>query len=273
MKHIVYFVSDHTGITVEGFGRSLLSQFKTVQFDYRTRPFIDNPTKVDQVLHEAEQDAAQGHSVILFSTIVNQGLREHLSVPDQNYHYFDLFSTFLPKIETALQVKASEEMGRSHGVVDTHKYMTRIDAIDFTLQHDDGLNYKHYEKADLILVGVSRSGKTPTCLYLAIQYGIRAANYPVTEEDLGHGFLPNALKPVRHKVFGLLIDPQRLHEIRSERLPNSRYASLAQCQHELSEVEKLFKDEKIPFLNTTALSIEEISARILAQTGLQKRLY
>lgn len=271
MNHYVYFISDHTGITVEGLGRSLLSQFKDIQFNYISKPFINDEDKVQATVLKLQELVAAGNKVLVFSTIVNKVLRAAFA--DKNFEHFDLFNTYIPRLENILQQTAVAEAGRAHGVGDYHKYMTRIEAIDFTLLHDDGLNYKHYEQADIILVGVSRSGKTPTCLYLAIQYGVRAANYPMTEEDLISGDLPQILKKVHHKLFGLLIDAQRLHEIRSERLPNSRYASVAQCQMELKKVEQLFLEEKIPFLNTTSLSIEEISTQILAHTGLQKRLY
>lgn len=271
MNNLVYFISDHTGITVESLGRSLLSQFKEMQFQYHSKPYVNSQEKVNDLVAKLEGLVQQGNRVIVFSTIVNQALRRALMV--KSFQHFDLFSTFLPQLETILEQKASPETGLSHGVVDYHKYMTRIEAIDFTLQHDDGLHHKHYEQADLILIGVSRSGKTPTCLYMAIQYGIRAANYPITEEDLMHDALPNALKKVKDKLFGLLIDVDRLHSIRTERLSNSRYASLEQCKKELVKVEKLYRQENIPFLNTTKLSIEEISTQILLQTGLEKRLY
>jgi regulator of PEP synthase PpsR (kinase-PPPase family) len=150
--------------------------------------------------------------------------------------------------------------------------MSRIDAVNFALDNDDGSKIKHYDKADIILVGVSRSGKTPTCLYLALQFGIKAANYPLTEEDLQNFSLPDVLKPHKHKIFGLTIDPERLAAIRNERKANSRYASLAQCYYETEEVEHLYQQEQISFLSTTDLSVEEISTKIMQKAKIKRKV-
>lgn len=272
MKYIVYFVSDHTGLTAESMGKTLLSQFKNVEIETHAVPFMNSAEKIAQLVIKLEVLASRPEiKVVVFSTIVNPQLRQQFS--GNNLLHIDFFNQFMPRLEEIFQEKASGEIGRSHGVGNYTKYMTRIEAIDYSLLHDDGLNPKHYEKADIILVGVSRSGKTPTCLYMAIQFGIQAANYPITEEDLSEFGLPKILLPYKKKLFGLLIDPIRLHQIRTERLPNSRYASLEQCQYELKRVEQLFKQEEIPYLNTTSLSIEEISTQVLFQAGIEKRLY
>lgn len=272
MKYFIYFVSDHTGLTAESMGRTLLSQFKNVEMETHAIPYMNSAEKISELVAKLEELSKQPQSkVIVFSTIVNPQLRQQFS--GNGLFHIDFFNQSLPRLENFLDQKASGEIGRSHGVGNYNKYMTRIEAIDYSLLHDDGLNPKHYEKADIILVGVSRSGKTPTCLYMAIQFGIQAANYPITEEDLSEFGLPKILFPYKKKLFGLLIDPIRLHQIRSERLPNSRYASLEQCQYELNKVEQLFKEEQIPYLNTTSLSIEEISTQVLFQAGIEKRLY
>ncbi|MEE4464720.1 kinase/pyrophosphorylase, partial [Azotobacter chroococcum] len=151
-------------------------------------------------------------------------------------------------------------------------YMERIEAVNFALDNDDGARTHYYDKADLILLGVSRSGKTPTCLYMAMQYGIRAANYPLTEEDMERLQLPAALKPYRDKLFGLTIDSERLAAIRHERKPNSRYSSFAQCEFEVREVEQMLRRENIPYINSTHFSVEEISAKILVEKGVERRL-
>ena len=266
MKATVYFVSDHTGLTVEALGRTLLSQFQLQNCEYHIKSYINTIEKAE---HLATEIIAKNNSkIIVFSSFVNAELR--IVFARKKVEYIDLFSEFLPRLEQTLGQKASPQTGLTHGVGNYHKYMLRIEAINFALAHDDGLNNKHYEHADVVLVGVSRSGKTPTCLYLAIQFGIKAANYPITADDLLEKSLPKVLQPIRHKLFGLLIDTTRLHEIRSERRPNSTYASLSQCQEELAHVRYLYQTEKIPFLDTTSLSIEEISTQILLQTSIEK---
>ncbi|MFY9179176.1 MAG: kinase/pyrophosphorylase, partial [Venatoribacter sp.] len=174
-------------------------------------------------------------------------------------------------LEAELKVESSYSVGKSQSITTSPKYLARIEAVNFALDNDDGAKIRYYSEADIILVGVSRSGKTPTCLYLAMQFGIKAANYPLTEEDIEELRLPNSLEPHREKLYGLTIDPDRLSAIRTERRANSRYASLKQCYHEVDEVEMLYERENIPFLSTTDRSIEEISTRILEETGLKRR--
>ena len=106
-----------------------------------------------------------------------------------------------------------------------------------------------------------------------MQYGIYAANYPLTEEDMELSGLPTLLKPFRHKLFGLTITADQLHRIRQERKPNSRYSSMSQCQRELDWQENLYHRENIPFIETTAISIEEIASTILNRSGLKRHLY
>lgn len=268
-KWTAYFISDHTGITIESLGKTLLSQFDQINFDFHTAPYIDDLDKakelVDQlhVLHNSEP-------LLIFSSIIDPKIRACFG--NNGFTHFDLFSMFIPQLEKSLDQKAIGETGRVHSVLDYHQYMTRIEAINFALAHDDGLNPKHYRKADVVLVGLSRSGKTPTCLYLAIQYGIRAANYPLTEEDLQKDELPLCLKDCEESLFGLLIDPKRLSDIRQERLPGSRYASLQQCKLEMRQIQQLFFKYNIPSLNTSSLSIEEIATKVLLQKGVEKRL-
>ena len=207
----------------------------------------------------------------MFYTIVNSDVRKIVSKSvGINYNFLD---QFVAPVEKALGVPSKPLKHRTHSIHET-TYDIRIDAVNYALANDDGSNLKDYYEADIILVGVSRSGKTPTSLYLALQYGIKAANYPFTEEDMGDVLkLPPALRRFKNKLFGLTINAERLHQIRSERRANSRYASMQQCRMELREVENLYRKEKIPFLNSTKFSIEEMSAKILAQTGLQRRKY
>ena len=271
MKRTAFFISDGTGITAEALGQSLLAQFETFSFTKLTRPYIDSVDKakgIVQQINAAEQ--ADGARPIIFDTVVNQNIREVIAT--SNGFMIDIFSTFLAPLEQELVSHSSYTVGKSHSIGENSNYMERINAVNFALDNDDGARTHYYDKADLIMVGVSRCGKTPTCLYMAMQFGIRAANYPLTEEDMEHLQLPNALKPYKHKLFGLTIDPERLSAIRNERKPNSRYSSFAQCEFEVREVEQLFRKENITFINSTHFSVEEISAKILVEKGVERRL-
>ena len=271
MKRTAFFISDGTGITAEALGQSLLAQFETIAFDKVTRPYIDSIEKaramVQQINAAAEKD---GGRPIIFDTVVNQEIRDILA--ESAGFMIDIFSTYLAPLEQELTSHSSYSVGKSHSISHNANYMERIDAVNFALDNDDGARTHYYDKADLILVGVSRCGKTPTCLYMAMQFGIRAANYPLTEEDMERLQLPAALKPYKHKLFGLTIDPDRLTAIRHERKPNSRYSSFAQCEFEVREVENLFRREGLPFINSTHFSVEEISAKILVEKGVERRL-
>lgn len=270
MKRTAFFISDGTGITAETLGQSLLAQFGNIDFRRLTRPYIDTTEKalamVQQINAVAEQEKSRP---IVFDTIVNPQIRDILATA--NAFKLDIFSTFLDPLETELNESSSYTVGKSHSIKQNDTYMQRIEAVNFALENDDGARTRHYDSADIILVGVSRCGKTPTCLYMAMQYGIRAANYPLTEEDMDLLTLPNSLKPYRQKLFGLTIEAERLAAIRHERKPNSRYASFAQCEFEVREVEALFQRENINFINTTQFSVEEISAKILVEKGIERR--
>ncbi|TNC88640.1 pyruvate, water dikinase regulatory protein [Thalassolituus sp.] len=269
MKRYAYFISDGTGITAETLGNALLAQFDKIQFTRVTLPYIDSPEKANAAVAKINEAAKEsGAPAILFDTIIDKSIRSIIDTADA--FKVDIFETFLSPLEQELSVESSYSVGKSHSSANSASYLHRIDAINFALDNDDGARTRHYEDADVILVGVSRSGKTPTCLYLAMQFGIKAANYPLTEEDMMELSLPESLRKHRHKLFGLTIDPERLSAIRTERKANSRYASLKQCYHEVDEVEMLYERENIPFISTTDKSIEEISTRILQTTGLKR---
>ncbi|QDQ40910.1 kinase/pyrophosphorylase [Legionella geestiana] len=271
MKRYVFMVSDGTGITAETLGNSLVSQFEKVPFEKETLSYVDTlekAEKVVEVLNACYRNT--GTRPIVFLTLVDRELNNCIKKSDACI--FDLFNTFLLPLEEALEEKSSHTVGRTHGVQDVKTYDYRIEAINYALEHDDGIKPRGYEHADVILVGVSRCGKTPSSLYLALQFGLRVANYPFTEEDLKRHTLPDALKPWRPKLFGLTIDCERLQQIRSERRPDSKYASMEQCRIETREVESLYGREQIPYLNSTFCSIEEIATRILAITGIKRRI-
>ncbi|MFT2092688.1 pyruvate, water dikinase regulatory protein [Paraglaciecola sp. 2405UD69-4] len=265
---LAFYISDGTAITAETFGHALLSLF-TIELKHITIPFVETVEQAEDVVQkisESFQDTKQ--RPLVFYTVVNTEVRKIISKSvGINYNFLD---QYVAPLEKVLGVKSKPEKHRTHSIHEK-TYDIRIEAVNYALANDDGTNLKDLHQADIILVGVSRSGKTPTSLYLALQYGIKAANYPFTEDDMDDILrLPASLRRFKDKLFGLTIEAERLQQIRSERRPNSRYASLKQCRLELREVENLYRKEKIPFLNSTYFSVEEISAKILANTGLQR---
>ena len=265
-----FYISDGTALTAEAFGHALLSMFP-VNFEHKTLPFIDNQEKANEVCKTIKKAVSDsGEPPLIFHTFVNEKLKAKIT--DCGGICYDFLDHFIAPVEKELGVKAEPKTHRTHGV---HKnYNFRIDAINYALDNDDGKRLNQLDKADLILIGVSRTGKTPTSLYLAIQYGIKVANYPLTDDDDFERLqLPKELKQYRHKLFGLTLSSQRLHEIRSQRREGSQYASMAQCRFELAEVERLYSREAVPFINSTHYSVEEIAAKILAKTNLERHRY
>lgn len=263
----VFFISDKTGITTESLGNALLTQFGDSEFKRDFIPFVDSESKADQAIVKINSRHNQyGAKPIVFTSIINPNIRDKFKL-DYVCH-IDFFESFIPKLENELGYKASLTVGMSHGINNEEKYYKRIDAIDFSLSNDDGVTVKNYELADVILVGVSRVGKTPTCLYLAVNYGIKAANYPFAELDLKQDKLPKLLVPFHSKLFGLTIEVERLHHIRSNRLPNSKYAELNTCKTEIAAAEHIMHQYDIPYLNVSKKSIEEISVAIMQRIKL-----
>ena len=266
----VFCVSDHTGITAEAFAHSLMTRFDDVAVEYVLRPFTDSAERVDAVLIEVAAKGATAPRPIIFSTLTNPTLRNRLKQADALV--LGLFDHFLDDLSRELDRAASEAVGSYHGIRDLARYQARLDAVDFTLATDDGLGLRHYSDADIILVGVSRVGKTPTSLYMAMHHGISAANYPLTRDDLFGKGLPPALRDYRKLLFGLTIDPIRLHQIRQKRRPDSEYSALPMCTQEVSAAEMLMRRESIAVVNTTTQSIEEIAATIMGSAELRSRL-
>jgi regulator of PEP synthase PpsR (kinase-PPPase family) len=270
-RRTVFFVSDQTGVTAETMGHSLLTQFDGLEFRPVTLPFISTPDKAEAAVRKINLVAQQeGVRPIVFSTLVQDDLRALVKRADGLF--LDFFDAFLGPLESELAQRSSHTSGRAHSMSDLNAYTMRINATNFALANDDGAGARDYERADVILIGVSRSGKTPTCLYLALQYGVFAANFPLTEDELESGNLPPTLRPHQRKLFGLTIKPERLQQIRNERRPDSRYASAQQVQYEVRAAEALFGRAGVPYLETTECSIEEISSRILDKTGLERRV-
>jgi regulator of PEP synthase PpsR (kinase-PPPase family) len=267
---IVFIVSDGTGITAENFSQSILAQFEAT-FKHIRVPFVDSPEKAHDAVSSINQ-AASKYEVqpIVFTTLVNPELNQIVS--KANGLILDMFQTFVAPLEQALGVKSTHAMNRLHHNADTEAYKNRIEAINYSLAHDDGQSNKNLAEADVILVGISRVGKTPTSLYLAMQYGMKAANYPLIPEDFERGQLPKDLTPYRNKIFGLMIDAERLSEIRNERRPGSKYAKLENCRYEINEATAMMKKESIPWVATTSKSIEEIATTILQSIGSDKTI-
>lgn len=270
-----FFISDGTGITVEVFGAAMLMQFDMPIVQIRI-PFVDNAEKTNQAVQQINYAMeTDGNKPIVFSTLATPELAQILHNNIKALH-FDMLRMIVDPLEHELGMESTHSVGRFSDTAQSQSYKNRIEAINYSLEHDDGQSNRNLETADVILIGVSRSGKTPTSLYLAMQHGMKAANYPLIPEDFERHSLPEALKPYRHKLFGLSIDPLRLSEIRNERRPGSRYANLSNCRAEVANAESMMRRENIRWLSTTTKSIEEIATTILQeirpglQGGIQK---
>jgi len=268
IKRTIFFVSDGTGLTAEALGHSLLTQFEDVEFTQIRIPFLDHTDKareaVDRINATGEKD---GMRPIVFTTLVNQDLAAIVHQADA--YSLSFFETFLAPLEAELGVKSSHTVGRSHGSADSSDYKKRIESINYTLAHDDGITDRDLEQADVVLVAVSRCGKTPTSLYLAMQFGLKVANFPLIPEDFERGEMPGSLHKHRSKLFGLTIQADRLANIREERRPGSKYASLANCRYEIAEAEKMMRREGIRWLDSSTKSIEEIATTVLQELKLR----
>ena len=268
----VFFVSDGTGITAETFGVALLAQFETNLQCVRL-PYVDTVDKAHQTVRQINQAGAHDNKrPIVFTTLANEDVLRVITEECEGL-LLDMFATFVNPLEKELGIKSNHKIGRFSDASKSKQYQSRIEAINFSLDHDDGQSHRDLASSDVILVGVSRSGKTPTSLYLAMQYGLKASNYPLIPEDFERQDLPPALKAHPKKLFGLTILPERLSEIRQERRPNSKYASLENCRHEVREAEAMMRRSGIRWLSTTTKSIEEISTTILQELHPERLTY
>ena len=266
-----FYISDSTGITSQTLGKALLPLFKETQFQIVHLPYTDTIEKADDAVRQINDAAeATGSAPLIFDTIMNPEIRDRIAV--SNGFLMDIIGTFLPRLEVELGLASSYQVGQSHDNPADDRGLARMNAVNYALDNDDGAKTRHYGEADVILIGVSRSAKTPTCLYIAMQHGIFAANYPLTEEDLTRGELPKSLKEHKDKLFGLTIDPARLSHIRQQRLADSKYAALKQCAWEVKEAMFLYRKFGIPMIDTTAISVEEIATKIIMQKKLQRRV-
>jgi hypothetical protein len=262
VKRSVFFVSESTGITAETLGHSLLAQFEGISFETSYQPYINNATRALELAERFGQlTAEEGARPIVFATMVDHEVSDILR--RSSCYYVEVLDAFMGGLSEELGVSPTRKPGQSHGLRNLEMYDKRIDTINFAMANDDGMRLDNFAEADIILMGVSRSGKTPTCLYLAMHYGLRAANYPLTPDDFEKDEIPLQLVPFRHKMFGLTIDPLRLHKVREVRRPGSEYASLVRCQTELRQASRMFTRLGIPVLDTTSQSIEEMAARLV----------
>ena len=261
-KYLVCFVSDGTAITAETLGQSLLSQFPELRYDQRNIPFVTTRRRAEKLLDELQQaKAVYGNHILTFATMPDQKINALLAQAPG--HYYEFFNQLVSQLSSDLNLKITPKSGVHHGLTDTKDYDSRMDVVNFALTHDDAISFKHLDQADIILLGVSRSGKTPTCLYLALHYGLRAANYPLTTDDFNLGDLPDKLKAHKNKLIALTITPQRLAEVREKRRSSVLYSSLKVCQHEVKQALQLFEQYQLPILDTTSQSIEELAAKIV----------
>jgi regulator of PEP synthase PpsR (kinase-PPPase family) len=272
-QRTVFFLSDRTGITAEMLGNSLLTQFEEFSFHRVTIPFVDSLEKVAAAIRQVNETAdREGRRPIVISSVVDEAMSAIIR-RDARALTLDMFQVFILPLEAELGAKSSHAAGRTHSMANSHGYFARMEAINFTQAHDDGAATRELGKAQVILVGVSRCGKTPTSLYLALQFGVRAANFPLTPDDFVDKKLPASVLPFRDKLFGLSINPERLREIREERRPGSKYASLESCRYEVREAEALMQREGIAMLDTSSKSIEEIATTILHRAQLARHIY
>lgn len=267
----VFYISDGTAITAETLGHAVLGQF-SLDLQQTTLPFVESTERAKQVKNLINQSNEKyGIQPLVFYSMVVPEIKQ--IIEQANALFYDVLKVLVEPLERDLAIKATPQLQRSHSInKDSASYHNRIAAIEYTLAHDDGISLNHLEQADIILLGVSRCGKTPTSLYLAMQFGLRAVNYPFIADDMSALKLPKAIEPYRFKTFGLTIDIERLVAIRNERLADSNYASPEQCQDELQKVEAMFRREAIPYLNTSSLSVEEISTRLLSMSGLKRKM-
>ena len=257
----VFFLSDSTGISAETMGNALLIQFPDLRFERRLIPFISSVEEARKVVEVLDAAAAGPVTPLAFSTTALTEIREelHKSVCP----LIDFFDLHMSRVEAILGVTGMRVAARLHGMGDVQRYNQRMAAVEYAIEHDDGQSMRALDKADVILLGPSRCGKTPTTMYLALQHGVFVANYPLVEEDFDSRDLPRPVAGLRDRLFGLTTTPGRLTEVRQQRRPNSRYASLEQCTYELRRAEAMYAANRLPVINSTTKSVEEMSTLIV----------
>ena len=264
---LAYFVSDSTGITAETLGSALLANFPGIMFQRHTVPFVDTVAGARNVVTDVRSAVTAGREPIVFATVKSPAIFDELSA--SGAVVIDLLGGHLRELEAALGSTASEQLGQFHGVGDIERYFARMRAVEYAIEHDDGQSMRALDMADVIIIAPSRCGKTPTTMYLALQYGLLVANYPLTDDDFPSDGLPKTVARFVDKCFGLTTTPLRLSQVRHERRPSSTYSSLAQCTLELRRAEDLYRRNRVPFLNSSTKSVEEMSAVIMQSMHLR----
>jgi regulator of PEP synthase PpsR (kinase-PPPase family) len=258
----VFFLSDSTGISAETMGNALLIQFPDLRFERTLIPFISSVEEARDVVSRLDRALEESpRAPLVFTTTANDDVRRELH--RTRCHVIDFFDLHMRPVEQILQTRAARMPARLHGVGDIQRYNSRMQAIEYTIEHDDGQSVRSLEKAEVILVAPSRCGKTPTSMYLALQHGLFVANYPIVEEDLDITELPKPVRHLRERCFGLITSPQRLAAVRQQRRPDSRYSSLEQCTIELRRTAAMFERHRLPVIDSSTKSVEEISTLIL----------
>jgi regulator of PEP synthase PpsR (kinase-PPPase family) len=257
----VFFLSDSTGISAETMGNALLIQFPELRFERRLIPFITTVEEARRVVDVLDKAMAGPVTPLAFSTTAVSEIRDVLHT--STCPLIDFFDLHMERVESILGAKGVRIAARLHGMGDVHRYNARMAAVEYAIEHDDGQSMRALDKADVILLAPSRCGKTPTTMYLALQHGVFVANYPLVEEDFASADLPRPVQALRDRCFGLTTTPARLSQVRNERRPNSRYASLEQCSYELRRAEALYRSHRLPMINSSAKSVEEMSTVIL----------
>lgn len=257
----VYFLSGSTGILAEDLGKALLCQFPEISFNEEKIPFI----RTEEDAWKAREHIlkrSSGRHPLVFSTIMNPELIGILDAPE--IEFFNICDTYLNRLAELLEAEPLRESGFSRHLDDT-TMAKRVSAIQYCIAHDDGSLTRDYDEAEVILLGVSRSGKTPVSVYLATQMGIKTANYPLVCEDLNAYRLPMDIIRNKKRVVGLSTTPEILHHIREKRYKDSSYAKLATCVKELSQAHQIFLNYQIPVIMSDGRSIEETATQV-AQT-------
>ena len=257
----VFFLSDSTGISAETMGNALLIQFPGLRFERRLIPFITTVQEARQVVAVLDRAMDGPKTPLAFSTTAVTEIRNELH--RSRCPLIDFFDLHMSRVESILGVKGQRVASRLHGVGDVQRYNARMAAVEYAIEHDDGQSLRAMDKADVILLAPSRCGKTPTTMYLALQHGVFVANYPLVPEDMDSQELPRPVRALKSRCFGITTTPARLTQVRNERRPNSKYASLEQCSYELRQAEAIYRTHRIPVINSSAKSVEEMSTVIL----------
>ena len=258
----IYLISDSTGETLERIFLALKAQFKNIDYKIHSYSFTRTENQILKILDEAETN---DNSIILY-TIVDNNLAKYLAniSNDKKIPCFGVLGNLILNFSKILNQKASHEPSGQHILND--EYYDRIEAIQFTMNHDDGNLVNEIDKSDIILVGVSRTSKTPTSIYLANK-GLKTSNIPLVNENS----LPKKLRdnPQITCVVGLNTEPERLVDLRKNRMnslketENIKYTNLENIKREVMDAKKTFKKYRWPSIDVTRKSVEETAASII----------